>query len=114
MSKLVTACSGLFLVESIESMVEPLDKTIAKKLTKEVSSSAGAAVSESSSAAAVNAEVDRSLDVAKSAIRLAITINQLESAALTRKWTEFFDKISRRDPAAALFAIVIAESSTDV
>lgn len=92
-SKLCIAFPSAIL-DIIESLVDPLEKTINKKLiTKDSDGGAGARV---------GPEIDRQLELLKSTLKTVISIQSIDDSNSNRRWTEFVERLTKREATATL------------
>lgn len=88
------------VLANIEVLMEPLDKTINKKVSQE---SAG------------GPEIERAHDLVKSAVRVVITLSAVEEVeVVSRKWRTFTERLRRPDAIAAVFTAVEHEKTADI
>lgn len=75
----VSKISPELLSQSAELLVEPLEKTITKKVKEGV----------------VGPEAERAQELIRSGIRVVATISNLEDIANNRHWKEFIERLNR-------------------
>ena len=90
------------IVSFSDQLIDPIEKTLTKKTTKE---------------GMQGPEVERAMEVIKSGVRVVLAINRLdeqgEAAGLTRRWLEFFDRISKREPTAEI-VLQLRDEKSDI
>ena len=80
---------------SADALIDPLEKTVTKKASKE---------------GLVGPEAERALELIRSGLRAVLVVNRVEDMAQNRRWSDFVDRLSRRDaPTAELLdALTVA------
>jgi len=85
------------VIGSIESLIDPLEKTVNKKPNKD---------------APVGPETERANELVKSGLRAVLAINKLEDVAnVSRKWSDFVEKVKKAEHTSAFVAMIENEKT---
>jgi len=82
---------------SVGSLVDPLEKTIFKKLK------ANRDAEKNENSSTTNTDGDRDGEFIRSALRLAIVVDGVEDVSANRRWVEFMEKLRKKDQLVTVF-----------
>ncbi|CAM9970460.1 unnamed protein product [Ascophyllum nodosum] len=82
---------------SLDAVIEPLEKTCTKQVK----------------AGQVGTEVDRANDLIRSALRCVVAISRIDDVEVSRKFTEFMDRIHRKERLVNMMATIKSERTLD-
>lgn len=81
----LTRTAPAAVIGFVDSLVEPLDKTVSKKINRDASGGG-----------APGPEVERALELVKSGLRAVLAVNRLEeTGAVSRKWSDFVERVRK-------------------
>lgn len=95
--KLCVHAPGVVL-GSADALIEPLEKTVTKKSTKD---------------GVVGPEAERALELIRSGLRAVMVVNRIEDISQNRRWADFVDRLSRKDSPTAGMLEALAAANTE-